>query len=894
MQPRAHWPTATYSLSATSKDVAGNMSDTATELAVIVDTSAPAPPVIVGIDEDTGSSSSDGVTSDNTLIISGTAEPESIVAVSEAVLGVIGSTIADATGNWSLDATASPLADGAYSFSATSKDVAGNMSDTATELAVIVDTSAPAPPVIVGIDEDTGSSSSDGVTSDNTLIISGTAEPESIVAVREAVLGVIGSTIADATGNWSLDATATTLADGAYSFSATAEDVAGNISDAATELAVIVDTSAPLSPTLALDPAFDSAPLGDSQTTFDTVTLVGTTEPNAVVELLETGDMTTADPAGNFAFVGVALVLGANEFNVSATDLAGNQVISMATITRLDDGIDGDPPVIELELANDTGIDSTDRITTDAAITGTVSDESDFELAMEVYFQRVDEFVLVELTELLDGSGSFTLPSSFFASLYDGFYPYGTYELTLQAVDEFGNEATVRLDIGHQAFVGEDVSPPELAVQIANDTGPDPGDGFTTDPTVIGSVSDPSDVSLFLDLYFPQTDEYYDDDISSVVNLDGTFTINQSLLESQIGRPLPYGVFEVYLIAEDTLLNTSYADVTVGFEASDGSDVFPPQLNVALANPTGFYGYRATDPTLIGSVTDVNDFTLSMDVFVYETSTPYHDDVTAQVAADGSLILDVAYFETLISSPLPTGAYDVTLQAVDTIGNAATTYLPFALVGPGDDLNAPNLLAYLANDTGPDTVDLMTDDPTITGHVSDQTGFELFLRILESPTGATIAENISAAVAADGSFQLNQAFLENHLGHLLPSGQYIVEISATDANLRTTDRYVAFSLHQVIPTVIRGISEDSGSSDTDGVTNDNRLEIVGTAAPFSSVSLISTSLGELGSTFAEGNGNWSVDATDQPLADGTYTWIALAEDSYLGADHFFPAARNHD
>ena len=147
----------------------------------------------------------------------------------------------------------------------------------------------------------------------------------------------------------------------------------------------------------------------------------------------------------------------------------------------------------------------------------------------------------------------------------------------------------------------------------------------------------------------------------------------------------------------------------------------------------------------------------------------------------------------------------------------------------------------------------------------------------------TNADNISAAVAADGSFQLDQAFLENHLGHLLPSGQYVVEISATDANLRTTDRYVAFSLHQVIPTVIRGISEDSGSSDTDGVTNDNRLEFVGTAAPFSSVSLISTSLGELGTTFAEGNGNWSVDATGQPLADGTYTWIALAEDSYLGA-----------
>ena len=59
-----------------------------------------------------------------------------------------------------------------------------------------------------------------------------------------------------------------------------------------------------------LDPSTDSAPVGDDQTTFASVILVGHTEPNVPVALLETGATTISDSSGRFEFDGVNLRSG--------------------------------------------------------------------------------------------------------------------------------------------------------------------------------------------------------------------------------------------------------------------------------------------------------------------------------------------------------------------------------------------------------------------------------------------------------------------------------------------------------------------------------------------------------------------------------------------------------
>src|SRR5207237_3833617 len=104
---------------------------------------------------------------------------------------------------------------GTYNLTATASDAAGNTSAASTTYVVKVDTANPVNPVITSITTDTGSSSTDGITSDKTLVINGTAEANSVVTVRQGV-SVIGTTITNGSGNWSYDYTGISLADGAY------------------------------------------------------------------------------------------------------------------------------------------------------------------------------------------------------------------------------------------------------------------------------------------------------------------------------------------------------------------------------------------------------------------------------------------------------------------------------------------------------------------------------------------------------------------------------------------------------------------------------------------------------------------------------------------------------
>src|SRR5205085_1078395 len=144
-----------------AQDLAGNnsLASTSTDGTVTYDSIAPAAPAITGIVNDTGSSSTDAITSDPTLLILGTAEANSIVTVTRAGTGVIGTANANGSGNWNFDYTGTTLVAGSYSFTATATDVAGNVSASSAAFAVTVDTSAPNAPAFTGISSDTGTSS---------------------------------------------------------------------------------------------------------------------------------------------------------------------------------------------------------------------------------------------------------------------------------------------------------------------------------------------------------------------------------------------------------------------------------------------------------------------------------------------------------------------------------------------------------------------------------------------------------------------------------------------------------------------------------------------------------------------------------------------------------------
>ncbi len=176
--------------------------------------------------------------------------------------GAIGTAQADGSGAWTLPYAGPALPPGAYAFTATATDVAGNTSAASAEIAV--DTSI-ATPTIVSISDDTGASASDGITADNTIVLSGLATAGHTISIVRSGPGgslVIGSTIAGGTGQWTFDHTGTTLTDGTYAFQASATNGSGGsgVSPSSPAFLVTIDTVAPTvlsvnreNPTAAID-----------------------------------------------------------------------------------------------------------------------------------------------------------------------------------------------------------------------------------------------------------------------------------------------------------------------------------------------------------------------------------------------------------------------------------------------------------------------------------------------------------------------------------------------------------------------------------------------------------------------------------------------------------------
>jgi PKD repeat protein len=352
----------TYSFAAIATDAAGNTSAVSATFTVKVDTLTPAPPVISGITDDTGTPG-DGITRDNTLILSGTAEAESTV---EVFLGgsSIGTVTANGSGAWTFDCTGMVLTDDTYNFAATAADAAGNASMLSAAFIVVVDTVAPPASVVVGIMDDSGADG-DGITNDATLAVSGTADESGTVEVF--VNGTsIGTTTADSSGNWSFDYSGIVLADGSCGFTATAMDVAGNISVVSTVLTVTIDTAAPGAPAIA-GITDDAATPGDGITNDNTLIFSGTAEADSTVEVLLNGNSIGTVTAGGssvwtFDYTATSLADGMYGLTAVAADAAGN---TSAQSTPLVVVIDTTAPVLtanatvvtvgESDIATDVG-----------------------------------------------------------------------------------------------------------------------------------------------------------------------------------------------------------------------------------------------------------------------------------------------------------------------------------------------------------------------------------------------------------------------------------------------------------------------------------------------------------------------------------------------------------
>ncbi|HET7880241.1 MAG TPA: Ig-like domain-containing protein, partial [Acetobacteraceae bacterium] len=362
-----------HAISATATDVAGNTSQASAALSVTIVTApaVPSTPDLIAA-SDSGRSNTDNITNINTPTFKGTATPGTTVTLLDGTT-TIGTGAVSATGAWQI--TASTLLDGVHNISAIDTNTGGFASVASAALAVTIDTVVvpPSAPDMTAA-TDKGVSNTDNITNDNRPIFTGTAEAAAQVTLPDGTT-VIGTARASATGTYTI--TASVLADGTHSISASQVDVAGNISTASAPLSVTIDTVAPGAPTTpVLSPTSDSGVLGDNITNNKTPTLTGTAEAGSTVTIFNGATKVGSGIAGldgSWSIATSALANGVRTITAKAMDVAGNVSLASAALALTIDTTTATPSRPALAVGQDTGVSSTDNITNinDPSFTGT-------------------------------------------------------------------------------------------------------------------------------------------------------------------------------------------------------------------------------------------------------------------------------------------------------------------------------------------------------------------------------------------------------------------------------------------------------------------------------------------------------------------------------------------
>jgi len=359
---------------------------------------------------------------------------------------------------------------------------------------------AAAPVVTAALKNDTGSSATDGITSNDT--ISGSVVDSLAITHLEAGFDTATpSQFVNVTSDLAANGTFTlspsqltqvaggTLAEGSHVLHLEATDTAGHVSSIF-NVSFTLATSAPKETAGLADDTGSSAT--DGITTVDTIT--GNVTDAVAIAHLKVGfdattsahfvDVTTALSAnGTFtlssaqlaAVAGGTLANGPHVLHVQATDIAGNFRTTNVTFT-----LDTTPPHLTAGLTDDTGSSSTDRITSNPAISGTVTDSLHV-VSLLAGLDNAAPSSFVDVTHTVS-NGTFSLNYSTLTQINgDMVLANGSHTLYLVAKDAAGNTSNA------QVTFTLDTASPTITLGTAT---PIPS-VVNTNITLLGKVSDP-------------------------------------------------------------------------------------------------------------------------------------------------------------------------------------------------------------------------------------------------------------------------------------------------------------------------------------------------------------------------------------------------------------------
>lgn len=338
---------ATYSITATATDAAGNVGIATTRPAkLVIDTVATTPTITTTLP------ASSKIT---TQTLTGTAEAGAKVQIYGGADGTTAlltkPVTASASGTWTASVK---LAEATHLLSVKATDVAGNLSDASAVKTIDIDTTAPAGPVLT----EPAQLVARALPAD----LTGTgAEPNAKVAVY-ANTTKLGETTADGSGAWTF-LTATyegTFTDGVKNILARTIDAAGNLSAASNAVQFTIDTTGPTLGTASISAdnasqvvlTYNEALLGTAVAVpEDFSVLVGST-PNAVTGVVvndKTITLTLTTPVLGGTVVTVAYAAPEADqatTNPAIQDLIGNDAAAFAARAVTNSVPDITPPVI--------------------------------------------------------------------------------------------------------------------------------------------------------------------------------------------------------------------------------------------------------------------------------------------------------------------------------------------------------------------------------------------------------------------------------------------------------------------------------------------------------------------------------------------------------------------
>ncbi|EGM8070368.1 Ig-like domain-containing protein [Escherichia albertii] len=827
----------TVTLSATITDSAGN-SSTQTHN-VQVNTAV----VSLSVSTISGDNLINAAEAGSALTLSGTGTNFATGTVVTVLLNGKGySATIQSNGSWSVNVPAADvaaLADGtSYTVSASAQDSAGN-SATASR-SVAVDLTAP----IISINTVSTDDRLNAAEQQQPLTLSGSTSAEVGQTVTVTFGGKTYTATVAANGTWALNVPAAdlaTLGQGAQAITASVNDRAGNPGQATHTLTV--DTVAPTVTiaTVAGDDIINSVEQAAGQTISGTTTA----EAGQIVTVTFNGQTWTATVGSGGAwsvfipgqqFSGLSN--GSYTIGATVTDLAGNPGSATHNVT-----LNGDVPTVTINTFAGDDIVNAAEHSIPLTISGTTTAPAGQTVTLTLNGKTYTTTVQT------GGSWSYTVGSADIGALADG----GAYVINAQVSNAIGNTGSSN----HTITV--DLSAPTMGINIDSlqaDTGLSATDFITSVSPVVVNGSLTAALAA---------------NASAQISLDGgvtwtTLTVTGTTWRYNDSRTLTDGNYVYQVRVIDNAGNVgATASQNVVIDTVAPNPAVKTIAITAINTDTGLFGndFITSDTTL--AVSGSLGATLATGEF-------------AQISIDGgttwqNVAVSGLSWTFIDGRTLSDGNYNYMVRVVDLAGNVGATASQVVTVDTTAPLASKTItIAGISDDTGLSSSDFVTRDTTLT---------------VRGTLGAPLAADERAQISLDGGVTwttltvigTNWSYAD---GRILTDGTWnytvrVVDLAGNVGQTASQNVVVDTTPPAASETIsITGISDDTGFSSSDFITNDTSLTVrgvLGAALGANEFAQISVDNGTtwVNVTLAADGLNWTY-VDSRTLSNGNYTY----------------------